>query len=54
MSGYSEGELTDIICYGANIDDYSTREANFDSESWAKTRRIPFWSELAGDTGEED
>ena len=54
MSGYSVGELTDIICYGADIGDYSTREANFDSESWAKTRRIPFWSELAGDTGEED
>lgn len=41
---------TDIIYYGANLDDYFARElgGGHHSKPWPAIKRIPFWSDFAG------
>jgi hypothetical protein len=37
---------TDVICYGANLQDWIERErGDYDSMPWPPTKEIPFWSE---------
>lgn len=37
---------TDIIHYGANLDDYVEREWRHKNGDWPRIRTIPFWSRL--------
>lgn len=37
---------TDVICYGANLQDWIEREhSGWDSRPWPPVKEIPFWSE---------
>jgi len=40
---------SDIIYYGANLEDYVGRETRGWSNGWPPIRSIPFWSQFAGD-----